>query len=61
MSSNFRYQHFVAVSGNLEGKVLLVDNFLSSHERDIYPITPLDEICIELKHQTDRNYYVELR
>ena len=61
MSGNFRYQTFVAVSGSLGGKVPLVDNVLSSHEREIYPTTSLDENCIEFEFQTDRNYYVDLR
>ena len=62
MSSNFRYQPFVAVSGNLGGKVPVVDDFfLSSHEQEIYPTTSLDENCIEFEFQTDRNHYVDLR
>ena len=61
MSSNFRYQPFVAVSGNLGGKVPVVDDVLSSHEQKIYPTTSLDENCIEFEFQTDRNYYVDLR
>ena len=59
MSSKFRYQRFVAVSGNLGGKVPVVDDGLSSQE--IYPFTSLDENCIEFEFQTDRNYYVQLR
>ena len=61
MSSNFQYQPFVAVSGNLGGKVPVVDDVLSSHEQEIYPTTSIDENCIEIKFQTDRNYYVDLR
>ena len=61
MSSNFRYQLFVAVSGNLEGKIPVVDDVLSSHEQEIYPTTSLDVNCIEFDFQTDRNYYVHLR
>ena len=61
MSSNFRYQPFVAVSGNLGGKVPVVDDVLSSHEQQIYPTTSLDENCIEFEFQTDRNFYVDLR
>ena len=61
MSSSFRYQPFVAVSGNLEGKVPVADDVLSSHEQEIYPTTSLDENCIEFEFQTDRNYYVDLR
>ena len=61
MSSNFRYQPFVAVSGNLGGKVPVVNDVLSSHELEIYPTTSLDENCIEFEFQTDRNYYVDLR
>ena len=38
-----------------------VDNVLSYHEQEIYPTTSLDENCIELEFQTDRNYYVDLR
>ena len=61
MSSNFRYQPFVAVSGNLGEKVPIVDVVLSSSEQEIYPLTSLDENCIEFKFQTDPNYYVNLR
>ena len=61
MSSNFRYQPFVAVSGNLGGKVLVVDDVLSSHEQETYSTTSLDENCIEFEFQTDRNYYIDLR
>ena len=60
-NNNFRYQPFVAVSGNLGGKVSIVDDFLSSHEQEIYPTTSLDANCIEFEFQTDRNYYVDLR
>ena len=61
MSTKFRYQPFVAVSGNLGGKVPVVDDVLSSHEQEIYPTTSLDEICREFEFQTDWNYYVDLR
>ena len=61
MTSNFRYQPFVTVSGNLGGKVPVVDDVLSSHEQEIYPTTSLDENCIEFELQTDRNYYLDLR
>ena len=61
MSSNFRYQAFVAVSGNLGEKVPVVDDVLSSVEQKTYPTTSLDENCIEFEFQTDRNYYVDLR
>ena len=60
-NNNFRNQPFVAVSGNLGGKVPIVDEVLSSHEQEIYPFFSLDENCIELEFQTDRNYYVDLR
>ena len=60
-NNNFRYQPFVAVSGNLGGKVTFVDDVLSSHEQEIYPTTSLDENCIEFEFQTDRNYFVDLR
>ena len=60
-NNNFRYQPFVAVSGNLGGKVPIVDDVLSSHEQEIYPTTSLDENCIEFEFQTDQNCYVDLR
>ena len=60
-NSNFRYQLFVAVSGNLGVKVPIVDDVLSSHEQEIYPTTSLGENCIEFEFQTDRNFYVDLR
>ena len=59
--NNFWYQTFVAVSGNLGGKVPTVDDVLPSHEQEIYPTTSLDQNCIEFEFQTDRNYYVDLR
>ena len=43
MSSNFRYQPFLAVSGNHGGKIPVVGDVLSSHEQEIYPTTSLDE------------------
>ena len=62
MSNNiFRYQAFVAVSGNLGGKFPFFDDVLSSHERQIFPTTSIDENCVEFEFQTDRNYYVDLR
>ena len=61
MSSNFQYQTFVAVSGNLGGKVPVVDDVLSSREQEIYPTTSLDENCLEFEFQTDRSHYVDLR
>ena len=60
MSINFRYQPFVAVSGNLGGKVPVVDDVVSSQEQEIYPTTSLDDNCIEFEFQTDWNYYVDL-
>ena len=61
MSNNFRYQAFVAVSGNPGGKVPVVDDVLSSHEQEIYLSTSHDENCIDFEFQTDGNYYVDLR
>ena len=61
MLSIFRYQAFVAVSGDLGGKVPVVDDVLLSQEQEIYPTTSLDENCIEFQFQTDRNYYIDLR
>ena len=58
-NSNFRYQFFVAVSGNLGGKVPSVDDVLSSHEQEIFPTTSLDQNCKEFEFQTDWNYYVD--
>ena len=60
-NNNFAHQPSVAVSGNLGGKVPIVDDVLSSHEQEIYPATSLDESCIEFEFQTDRDYYVDLR
>ena len=49
------------MSGNLGGKVPIVDDVLSSHEQETYPTTSLDENCIEFEFQTYRNFYVDLR
>ena len=51
----------MAVSGNLGGKVPVVDDVLSSHEQEIYPTASLDENCIEFEFETDQNYKVDLR
>ena len=61
MSSNFRHQPFLAVSGNLGGKVPVVDDVLSSHEQEICPTTSLKENCLQFYFQVDRNFYVNLR
>ena len=61
MSSNFRYQLFVTVSGNLGEKVPIVDDALSSHEQEIHPITSPVDNYIEFELHTDRNYYADLR
>ena len=49
------------MSGNLGGKVPIVDDVLSSHQQEIYPNTSLDENFIEFKFWTDQNDYVDLR
>ena len=49
------------MSGNLGGKVPIVDNVFSSHEQEVYPTTSLDENCIKFEFRADRNYYVDLR
>ena len=54
--SKFWYRHFVAVTGNLGGKVPVVDDVLSSHEQEFYPTISLDGNCIEFEFQTDQNY-----
>ena len=61
MSIIFRYQPFVAVSGNLGGKVPIVDDVVSLHEQEFCPHISLDENCIEFEFQTDRNSYVDFR
>ena len=60
-NNNFRYQPFVAVSGNLGAKVPIVNYVLSSHKQEIYSTTSLDENCIEFEFQTDWNFYVDLK
>ena len=59
--NNFRYQHFVAVSGNPGVKVRVVDIVLSSHEQENYPTTYLDQNSTGFEFQTDRNVYVDLQ
>ena len=61
MSNNFWYEPFVTVSGNLGGKVPVVDDVLSSHEQEIYPTTSLEGKCIAFEFQPARNYYVDFR
>ena len=47
--NNFRYQPFVAVSGNPGVIVPVVDDVLSSHEQEVYPTTSFDENSIEFE------------
>ena len=61
LQKKIRYQPYVAVSGNLGGKVPVVDDVLSSHEQQIYPTTLLYENSVEFEFQTYRKYYVDLR
>ena len=58
---NFRYQPFVAVSGNPGVKVPVVEDVLFSQEQENYPTTSLDENSIEFEFQTERIVYVDLR
>ena len=51
MSSNFWYQPFKAVSGNLGGQVPVVDDVLLSHEQENYLTTSLDGNCIGFEFQ----------
>ena len=43
MSNNFRYQPFVAVSGNVGGKIPVVDDVLLSHDQEKHPTTSTDQ------------------
>ena len=61
MSSNFQYQPLVAVSGNLGGKVPVVNDVMSFQEQETYTTTSFDENCIECEFQTDRSYNIDLR
>ena len=61
MSSNFRHQLFVAVSGKLGVKVSVVDDVLLSPEQEIYPTTSHDENCIDFEFQTDWKYCADFR
>ena len=61
MSSNFRYQTYVAVSGSIAGKVPVVYDVLLFHEQEICPTTSIDERWLEFEIQVDRNCYVDLR
>ena len=61
MSGDFKYQLFVAASGNLGGKVRVFDDVLSSHKQEFCPTTSIKENCIDFELETDWNYYVDLR
>ena len=37
----------------------VVDDILSFHKQEFYPITSLSENCIAFDVQTDRNHYVD--
>ena len=61
MSNDFRYQLFVAVSGNRDRKVQIGDDVLSSHEQYFNFATSLDENCLEFQIQKDLKYHVYMR
>ena len=67
MSNSFRYQRFVAVSGNYGGKFPLVGDVLSSRkQRDFFPTRNLSYNLIRQKllwvpFQSHRNNNVDLR
>ena len=61
MSSNFWYQSIVAGSGNLAGKIPVVDIVMLSQEQENHPTTSLKENCIEFEFQADWNYQVDFR
>ena len=52
---------FVAVSGNLGGKVRIINDVLSYREQDYHSSTLLHENCIEFEFESKRNYNVALR
>ena len=60
MSSNFRYQLFVAVCRDLGVKLPVIGAVLSSHEHETYSATSLVENCIEFQFRLDGKYYVDL-
>ena len=59
MSSIFRYEPFVALSGNLGWKFLVVDDVLLTREQETCPTISLDKNSIEFKFQTHRNYQLK--
>ena len=61
MLNKFWYLDFLAESGNPGGKIPVIDDFLLSLDKEIYPTTSLNENCIEFEFRRDRNYYVHLR
>ena len=61
MPSNFRYQKFGAVFGNLAGKIPVIDDVLPSQEQETQPNTSLDENSLDFEFQTDGNYYIDSR
>ena len=61
MSVNFGYQTFAAISGNLGGKLPVVGNFLSSHEKEFQITTSLNENCKEIEFQTNWIHSLDLK
>ena len=61
MSNSFRYQPFLAISGNRGRKLVAVEDVLLSHEQGTCRTTSLDENWNDSEFQTDWNYYVDLR
>ena len=58
MLNVFAVQTFAAVSGKT-GNFPVVEVVYVWLEQEIYPITSLDESCIETSFETDWNYYID--
>ena len=61
MWSSFRYQRFVTVSGNLGGKVPVIEDFLSFQIQEIDSTTSLDEEGKDVEFQADWKNYADLK
>ena len=59
--SNFRYVHLTNSCLKIFDKIPDLEPIISSHIRDVYPSTSLDESSIEVEFETDRSNYLDMR
>ena len=59
-AGNFRYGHFTNSCLEIFDKIPVLEPIESSHIKEVYPSTSLDESSIEFEFETDRSIYLDM-